>query len=102
MGSFLITVSHNYNENVRYLNRYLLPGLPDFSWYNKPEREIIYQNGHNKYLMIMKYTKMAIHRIPNAHQLHQNVPFQGLPKYTTIGIFWYVNVPSGNSAYNPS
>jgi hypothetical protein len=42
----------------------LLPGLPDFSWYNKPKWE----------------------KIPNGHEIHQIFSFQSFQKYTKIGI----------------
>jgi hypothetical protein len=61
-------------------------GLPDFSWNNKPKRGKIHQNGHIRYQMTIKYTKMAI-SIPNDHEIHQNFPSQGLPHNTKAGIF---------------
>jgi hypothetical protein len=38
-------------------------GLPDFSWYNIPKRDKIYQ-------MTLKYTK-GPQNIPNDHKIHQ-------------------------------
>jgi hypothetical protein len=49
--------------------------------------------------MAIRYT-YQIHSchvyIPNGHKIYQYVPFQGPPKYTQIGIFWFENIPSGN------
>jgi hypothetical protein len=42
--------------------------------------------------MTTKYTKRPLNTpngliIPNGHQIHQNILFQGLQKYTKIGFF---------------
>jgi hypothetical protein len=52
---------------------YSSPGLPDFSWYNKPKREKIY-------LVTMKYTKWP-QNIPNGTKIDQMVM---VIKYTKL------------------
>jgi hypothetical protein len=47
--------------------------LPDFSWYNLPTREKIYQ--------------MTTKCIPNGHKMYQHLSLQDPPKFTQIGIF---------------
>jgi hypothetical protein len=59
------------------------PGLPDFSWYNIPNRWKIYH--------------MAT-KLPNGSKIVPKVSniFQGPPKFTQIVFFWFENIPSGN------
>jgi hypothetical protein len=59
------------------------PGLPDFSWQNKPKRVKIYpisQNGHK--IHFTKHVKYSI-----VHNKYQRIPIQGPPKYAQICIF---------------
>jgi hypothetical protein len=55
------------------------PGLPDFSKYNIPRREKMYQTT-SKYFFKATY-------LPEYHKTYQQCPFQGPPKYTLIWIF---------------
>jgi hypothetical protein len=70
--------------------------LPDFSRHNLPKRGKIYQiatkfpNGHEI------YPKPSY--ISNGHIKYQSFQFQGLPKFTQIGNFWFESKPSGNPA----
>jgi hypothetical protein len=54
-------------------------GLPDFSWYNIPKREEIYQITTNMHQMTVKQT--------NLNKIFQHLLFQDPPKFTQIGIF---------------
>jgi hypothetical protein len=56
-----------------------LTGLPDFSWYNTPKREKMYQR-------TTEYSKMT-KCSPNSHEKYQHVPFQVHAKYTLFGLF---------------
>jgi hypothetical protein len=52
----------NTNENWKYqstskCSTVVQPGLPDFSWYNIPEREKDLPDHHKLYQMAKKYTK---------------------------------------------
>jgi hypothetical protein len=60
--------------------------LPDFTWYNIPKRENIYQNTGKKYQMTTKYTKRP-HNRPNGHTIYPLHLLQVPPKFTHIGIF---------------
>jgi hypothetical protein len=35
--------------------------------------------------------------IPNGPKIYQHFIFQGPPKYSQIGFFWFENIPSGNT-----
>jgi hypothetical protein len=62
-------------------------GLPDFSRYNKPVLKKIYQHGHRKYQMRIKYQmilKYSKFFIPRPSLIYQNWRF------------WYEIIPSGN------
>jgi hypothetical protein len=81
-----------------FLSSACTPGLPDFPWYNIPKWD-----NYNKRLQ--KHTRLAEHihsynrslqSIPNGHEIYLNFPFQGLPKYSEIGLFWYEKMSSGN------
>jgi hypothetical protein len=74
------------------------PGLPDFSWYNKPKRGNIYQ-------IIIKYTKCQ-QNVPNGRKIDQMAIIytkifhcNSLQNLAKVG-FWFENMPSGNPAYD--
>jgi hypothetical protein len=59
--------------------------LPDFSWYNIPKREKIYQNDY--YVQTtLKCTKWQWNR-QNWHKMYQHFSLSNTPKFTQIGIF---------------
>jgi protoporphyrinogen oxidase len=64
---------------------YWRPELPDFSWFNIPQRRKIYQ-------MTIKYTKLP-QNIPNGHKIYQMAT-----KYAK----WPQNMPNFHNRYVPS
>jgi hypothetical protein len=71
------------------------PGLPDYSWYNKPKLgKIQHTNDPKTYQIAIK--KKWTQSIPNYHKRCQNCPFQDLPKYTRVGFFGIKIIQSGN------
>jgi hypothetical protein len=52
-------------------------------------------NNHEISQMATKYTKWLKNR-PKCHNLSKHLPLQDPPKFTQIGIFWFINLPSGN------
>jgi hypothetical protein len=45
--------------------------------------------------MAINHAKWLLN-IPNGHKIYHHFLFQGPPKCTQMGIFWFENVPSGN------
>jgi hypothetical protein len=65
------------------------PGLPDFSWYNIPKREIMpnYHNYTKNTTKILNGRKMLIMDIIGIYKQYQNFTFQGPQNYTQIRFF---------------
>jgi hypothetical protein len=78
-------------------------GLPDFSWFNIPKREKIYQITAKNTQMGTKYTKWP-QNIPNGgtvDPMAKNIPTSSIARPSNIHPnwdFWSENMPSGNPA----
>jgi hypothetical protein len=65
-----------------------MSGLPDFSWYNIPEREKIYQMtiNYTKYTKVRKVDQMDITSSIASSKIYPHWDF------------WFDNIPFGNPA----
>jgi hypothetical protein len=75
-------VSRELFGNVKQWRKKGGSGLPDFCWYRKPKIKIYAK-------LITKCTKRPLNtpnglKIPNAHKIYPNLPFQCLKSYAKI------------------
>jgi hypothetical protein len=66
------------------LRRRLDTGLPDFSWYNKPKHDKIYQMNTRCTKWIQDLPNDRKIHIPNGPKIYLKCQFQGLSNYTKI------------------
>jgi hypothetical protein len=89
------SVNENFLSSDCIVQAEAAAGLPDFSWYNIPNREKYILNDSKIYQMTVNG--------PNGHRIDQHLPLQDRAKFTQIGIFGLkLHLPSGNPGLQPS
>jgi hypothetical protein len=76
--------SHNGRKFARFCHPACQAGLPDFSW---SKRNKLGKNDHKLYQPVINYTYQMDKKIPNIQKIYIHFQFQGLQKFTQIGIF---------------
>jgi hypothetical protein len=84
LSNWLLLQKRGWCSECRYAE-----GLPDFSCYNIPKREINIPNNQKMYQIntkcTKKYTKWP-QNMPNGNKIDQHLQLQNPPKLTQIGI----------------